>query len=149
MYNFVTIFEMSPRDGLQNEKKFISTNDKVKFIDKLSLCGFKKIETSSFVSSRWVPQLADASEVFIKIKRNKNIKYIKRNEFVSLMRHMQLVVSELDSEYAVIFHDDDVLHPDYMNIMPSFLNNNKTPLNFLRMFDKNKTLTKLSGFGKR
>jgi hydroxymethylglutaryl-CoA lyase len=39
------------------------------------LCGFKKIETSSFVSSRWVPQLADASEVFIKIKRNKNIKY--------------------------------------------------------------------------
>jgi hydroxymethylglutaryl-CoA lyase len=66
---------MSPRDGLQNEKKFISTNDKVKFIDKLSLCGFKKIETSSFVSSRWVPQLADASEVFIKIKRNKNIKY--------------------------------------------------------------------------
>jgi hydroxymethylglutaryl-CoA lyase len=75
MDNFVTIFEMSPRDGLQNEKKFISTNDKVKFIDKLSLCGFKKIETSSFVSSRWVPQLADASEVFIKIKRNKNIKY--------------------------------------------------------------------------
>jgi hydroxymethylglutaryl-CoA lyase len=69
MDNFVTIFEMSPRDGLQNEKKFISTND------KLSLCGFKKIETSSFVSSRWVPQLADASEVFIKIKRNKNIKY--------------------------------------------------------------------------
>ena len=39
------------------------------------MCGFKKIETSSFVSSRWVPQLADASEVFIKIKRNKNIKY--------------------------------------------------------------------------
>jgi hydroxymethylglutaryl-CoA lyase len=75
MDNFVTIFEMSPRDGLQNEKKFISTNDKVKFIDKLSLCGFKKIETSSFVSSRWVPQLADSSEVFIKIKRNKNIKY--------------------------------------------------------------------------
>lgn len=75
MNNFVTIFEMSPRDGLQNEKKFISTNDKVRFIDKLSLCGFKKIETSSFVSSRWVPQLADASEVFIKIKRNKNIKY--------------------------------------------------------------------------
>ena len=75
MDNFVNIFEMSPRDGLQNEKKFISTNDKVKFIDKLSLCGFKKIETSSFVSSRWVPQLADASEVFIKIKRNKNIKY--------------------------------------------------------------------------
>ena len=75
MDNFVTIFEMSPRDGLQNEKKFISTNDKIKFIDQLSLCGFKKIETSSFVSSRWVPQLADASEVFIKIKRNKNIKY--------------------------------------------------------------------------
>ena len=55
----------------------------------------------------------------------KNIKYIKRNEFLSSMRHMQLVVSELDSEYSVIFHDDDILYPDYMVNISSNLSNNK------------------------
>ncbi len=75
MRNLINIFEMSPRDGLQNEKKFISTDEKVFLIDQLSQCGFNKIETSSFVSHKWVPQLADASEVFSKIDRNKNIKY--------------------------------------------------------------------------
>jgi len=73
--NLVNIFEMSPRDGLQNEKKFISTDEKVFLIDQLSQCGFNKIETSSFVSHKWVPQLADATEVFRKINRNKNTKY--------------------------------------------------------------------------
>jgi hydroxymethylglutaryl-CoA lyase len=73
--NFINIFEMSPRDGLQNEKNFISTNDKIKFIDNLSSCGFKKIETSSFVSPKWVPQLSDAGDVFRRIKRNKGVKY--------------------------------------------------------------------------
>ena len=66
---------MSPRDGLQNEKNFISTNDKIKFIDKLSSCGFKKIETSSFVSPKWVPQLSDAGDVFRGIKRKKGVRY--------------------------------------------------------------------------
>lgn len=75
MNNFINIFEMSPRDGLQNEKKFITTDDKIKFINKLSLCGFKKIETSSFVSPKWVPQLSDSLEVFAGIKRTKNTKY--------------------------------------------------------------------------
>ena len=73
--NFINIFEMSPRDGLQNEKNFISTNDKIKFIDKLSSCGFKKIETSSFVSPKWVPQLSDAGDVFRGIKRKKGVRY--------------------------------------------------------------------------
>ena len=54
----------------------------------------------------------------------KNIKYIRRSGNMSLMGHTQLVVSELNSEYVVIFHDDDILYPDYMNVMSSFLNNN-------------------------
>ena len=73
-----------------------------------------------------ISDISDNDDVCRMIDRDytqKNIKYIKRNEFVSLMRHMQLVVSELDSEYVVIFHDDDILHPDYMNVMSSFLNN--------------------------
>ncbi len=75
MANFINIFEMSPRDGLQNEKKFIATKDKIKFINKLSLCGFKKIETSSFVSPKWVPQLSDAFDVFRGIERIESVKY--------------------------------------------------------------------------
>ena len=76
-----------------------------------------------------ISDVSDNDDVCKMISRDyaqKNIKYIKRNAVLSNMRHMQLVVSELDSEYAVIFHDDDVLHPDYMSIMPSFLNNNNT-----------------------
>ena len=75
MGDFISIFEMSPRDGLQNEKKFIATKDKIKFINKLSNCGFKKIETSSFVSHKWVPQLSDAFEVFNQITRTEDVKY--------------------------------------------------------------------------
>ena len=66
---------MSPRDGLQNEKTFITTQNKIKFINDLSMCGFQKIETSSFVSPKWVPQLADAHEVFTKINKVKDVKY--------------------------------------------------------------------------
>ena len=54
----------------------------------------------------------------------KNIKYIRRSGVTSHMGHTQLVVSELNSEYSVIFHDDDILHQDYMSEMSSFLNNN-------------------------
>lgn len=54
----------------------------------------------------------------------KNIKYIRRSGVTSHMSHTQLVVSELNSEYSVIFHDDDILHQDYMSEMSSFLNNN-------------------------
>ena len=54
----------------------------------------------------------------------KNIKYIRRSGNMSVMGHSQLVVSEVNSEYVVIFHDDDILYPDYMNVMSSFLNNN-------------------------
>ena len=54
----------------------------------------------------------------------KNIKYIRRSGVTFVMGHIQLVVSELNSEYSVIFHDDDILHQDYMSEMSSFLNNN-------------------------
>ena len=56
---------------------------------------------------------------------NKNIKYIRRSGITSHMGHTQLVVSELNSEYSVIFHDDDILYPDYMVNISSNLSNNK------------------------
>lgn len=71
----VTLFEVGARDGLQNEKVMIATKQKIKLIDMLSACGFSKIEATAFVSPKWVPQMADASEVMAGIKRAKNISY--------------------------------------------------------------------------
>ena len=73
--NHVTIVEMAPRDGLQNEERLIDTNDKIKLVDLLSDCGFERIEVTSFVSPKWVPQLADAAEVMAGIKRKPDVKY--------------------------------------------------------------------------
>jgi len=59
----VSIYEVSPRDGLQNEATPISTADKKRLIDALIAAGLRRIELTSFVSTRWVPQLADADEL--------------------------------------------------------------------------------------
>jgi hydroxymethylglutaryl-CoA lyase len=71
----VKIVEVGPRDGLQNEPDVVPTEKKVAFIDALSATGVQEIEVSSFVSPRWVPQLADAEEVFKRIRRAKGVVY--------------------------------------------------------------------------
>lgn len=71
----VQIKEVGPRDGLQNEKAFIPTADKIRFIDQLSETGLDYIEVTSFVHPRWIPQLADAVDVLKAIKRKSNITY--------------------------------------------------------------------------
>ena len=71
----VTIVEVGPRDGMQNEAAAISTADKVQFVDALSAAGHQVIEVSSFVSPRWVPQMADAAEVFAGITRRPGVRY--------------------------------------------------------------------------
>ena len=71
----VRIFEMAPRDGLQNEKTLIATADKIALVDQLSDCGFDKIEVTSFVSPKWVPQMADAAEVMAGIRRKAGVRY--------------------------------------------------------------------------
>lgn len=75
MSDRVTIFEMGPRDGLQNEKNLIATKDKIALVDLLSVCGFQKIEVTSFVSPKWVPQMADAADVLQGITRHPGISY--------------------------------------------------------------------------
>ena len=69
MRDKVNIFEVGPRDGLQNEARMIATKDKIKLVDMLSDCGFSNIETTSFVNPKWVPQMADAAEVMAGISR--------------------------------------------------------------------------------
>lgn len=71
----VTLFEMGPRDGLQNEKKIIPTDGKICLVDMLSDAGFAKIETASFVSPKWVPQMADGAEVLDGIARRPGARY--------------------------------------------------------------------------
>ena len=71
----VRIVEVSPRDGLQNEKVFVATADKIELIDRLSGCGLRTIEATSFVSPKWVPQMADAAEVYAGIDRHPGIAY--------------------------------------------------------------------------
>lgn len=69
MREHVKIYEVSPRDGLQNEAAFVSTDDKVHLVNLLTRAGFSSIEVTSFVSPRWVPQMADAADVMRSITR--------------------------------------------------------------------------------
>lgn len=71
----VRLFEVGPRDGLQNEKTIISARDKIRLVDMLSECGFEKIEVTAFVSPKWVPQMADNAEVMAGIMRKAGISY--------------------------------------------------------------------------
>lgn len=63
MSDFVTMVEVGPRDGLQNEKTEISTSIKIELIERLANCGMPVVETGSFVSPKWVPQMADTEAV--------------------------------------------------------------------------------------
>ncbi len=71
----VTVVEVGPRDGLQNETVTIATPDKIRFVDLLSGAGFSVIEASAFVSPKWVPQMGDAGEVFAGIRRSPGVRY--------------------------------------------------------------------------
>nr|WP_116087216.1 hydroxymethylglutaryl-CoA lyase [Tropicimonas sp. IMCC34011] len=71
----VTLFEVGPRDGLQSRGEMVTTADKIELIDALSRTGLRKIEATSFVSPRWVPQMADASDVMAGISRKPGVTY--------------------------------------------------------------------------
>ena len=71
----VRIVEVGARDGLQNEKTIIATATKIELIDRLSATGLRTIEATSFVSPKWVPQLADAAEVFARITKKPGVAY--------------------------------------------------------------------------
>lgn len=73
--DFVQIFEVGPRDGLQNEKAKIKTDRKIALVDMLSAAGFSKIEVTSFVSPKWVPQMKDAPKVMAGIQRRPGVRY--------------------------------------------------------------------------
>jgi hydroxymethylglutaryl-CoA lyase len=71
----ITIVEVGPRDGLQNERALVSTADKIEFINRLSAAHLPVVEVTAFVSPKWVPQMADAADVFAGIKRAHGTRY--------------------------------------------------------------------------
>lgn len=71
----VEIFEVGPRDGLQNEARPIATEDKIALVDCLGRAGFRRIECASFVSPKWVPQMADSAAVLAGIARMPGVSY--------------------------------------------------------------------------
>lgn len=71
----IVIVEVGPRDGLQNNKRLIPAAEKIALIDLLSGAGFQRIEATSFVSPKWVPQMADAAEVMAGITRAPGVRY--------------------------------------------------------------------------
>ena len=70
----ITVVEVGPRDGLQNESANVATTDKIEFVNRLSAAHLPVIEVSAFVSPKWVPQMADAAEVFAGIARTPGIR---------------------------------------------------------------------------
>ena len=75
MAGFVEIFEVGPRDGLQNEPGLIDLAQKVALVDCLSRAGFRRIECASFVSPKWVPQMADSDALMTRITRSSGVLY--------------------------------------------------------------------------
>lgn len=71
----VTIYEVGPRDGLQNEQRMVPTVDKIAMINALVRTGLRHIEITSFVNPKWIPQLSDASDVARGIERVPGVHY--------------------------------------------------------------------------
>ena len=71
----VTLVEVGPRDGLQNEKEPVGSAVKIELVHRLQAAGLREIEVTSFVSPRWVPQMADAAEVMAAIRRRPGVAY--------------------------------------------------------------------------
>ena len=85
----ISIFEVGPRDGLQNEPDFIPTAKKIDYVDQLTKAGCERIEVTSFVHPKWVPQMADAKEVFTGIKKKDGVVY---NALIPNMKGMELAI---------------------------------------------------------
>jgi hydroxymethylglutaryl-CoA lyase len=92
----VKIVEVGPRDGLQNEPTIIPAAVKIELIERLAACGFQTIEATSFVSPKWVPQLADAADVYATINKKDSIAYpVLVPNLKGLQKAIELDVKEI------------------------------------------------------
>jgi len=94
----VKIVEVGPRDGLQNEQKLVPLAAKIALVEQLADAGCSVIETGSFVSPKWVPQMADSAAVFQQIKRQSNVRY---TALTPNLRGLQAAIAAQVDEVAV------------------------------------------------
>ena len=105
----VKVVEVGPRDGLQNEKSVVATEVKVALLNRLSAVGFAHIEVTSFVSPKWVPQLADASEVMEQMKRRSGTTY---SVLVPNLQGVHQAVAAKADEIVILLHFSSVSRHD-------------------------------------
>lgn len=103
----VTLFEVGPRDGLQNQSSQVAANRKIELVDLLSRSGMKKIEVASFVSPRWVPQMADSGQVMDGISRVEGVTY---SALVPNMQGMDAALRHHADEVAVFTAASDAFN---------------------------------------
>ena len=109
----INIVEVGPRDGLQNEKEIVSTENKIKFIDKLSESGLKNIEAASFVSPKAIPQLADSSEVIKGIKKAPGVIY---SALVPNMRGLERAIESGIKRIAIFTAASETFNKNNINM---------------------------------
>src|SRR5688572_4557649 len=108
----VTVVEVGPRDGLQNERAAVSTADKISFIELLSGAGLPVIEVTAFVSPQWVPQMADASEVFAGLRRRPGTRY---GALVPNVRGLERALASGATEVAIFAATTDTFSRKNIN----------------------------------
>jgi isopropylmalate/homocitrate/citramalate synthase len=108
----VTVVEVGPRDGLQNERAAVSTADKISFIELLSDAGLPVIEVTAFVSPQWVPQMADAAEVFAGLRRRPGTRY---GALVPNVRGLERALASGATEVAIFAATTDTFSRKNIN----------------------------------
>ncbi len=113
----IDIFEVGPRDGLQNEKPgFIPTADKVRLCNMLADAGCTRIEVTSFVNPKWVPQLKDGKEVFASIKKHDHVAY---NALIPNMKGLELAIDAGFKEVVTIMSSSETHNKNNLNMSVS------------------------------
>ena len=112
----VSIFEVSPRDGLQPEPEFVPTAKKIELIDRLTDAGCARIEVTSFVHPKWVPQMRDAAEVFASIRKKPGVVY---NALVPNLRGLELAAKAGFEEVVTIMSTSESHNRKNLNMSPA------------------------------
>ncbi len=112
----VEIFEVGPRDGLQPEPEFIPTEKKIALVDKLTDAGCRRIEVTSFVHPKWVPQLKDAKEVYAGIVKKPGVIY---NALVPNLKGLELALACGFREVVTIMSTSESHNRKNLNMSPA------------------------------
>ncbi|HEY5465393.1 MAG TPA: hydroxymethylglutaryl-CoA lyase [Clostridia bacterium] len=112
----VDIFEVCPRDGLQPEPVFVSTEQKIRLIEQLADAGCRRIEATSFVHPKWVPQMADSKAVCAGIRKKPGVVY---NALIPNLRGLELAIEAGLTEVVTIVSTSESHNRKNLNVAPA------------------------------